>query len=187
MKKKLIVELDGQWVLSHREDEILPIAAIESELKALDVFECDESSLTSLLILFDENKIDVEEAKSKIENAFLSKYPQENIKEILFIQIEDYEESSEEPEIGEGDEESKAEEPKQKEQKADTLQRINALVGVTEFKLLAKELSEIAAEIKRAGTYEVFQSVLSVLHRRRRRTDHISYSAGAAHRGIRPM
>ena len=34
--KRMIVELDGQWVLSHREDEILPIAAIESELKALD-------------------------------------------------------------------------------------------------------------------------------------------------------
>lgn len=106
MKKKLIVELDGQWVLSHREDEILPIAAIESELKALDVFECDEGSLTSLFILFDENKIGTEEAKSKVESAFLSKYPQENIKEILSIQIEDYEESSEEPEIEEGDEES---------------------------------------------------------------------------------
>lgn len=156
MKKKLIVELDGQWVLSHRQDEILPIAAIESELKALDVFECDEGSLTSLFILFDENKIGAEEAKSKIENAFLSKYPQENIKEILSIQIEDYEESSEEPEIEEDDEESEPDEPRQKEQKADVLQRINSLVGAAEFKALAKEIAELSPEIKRAGTYEVF-------------------------------
>ena len=107
--KKLIVELDGQWVLSHRDDEILPIAAIESELKALDVFECDEVSLTSLFILFDENKIGADEAKSKVESAFLSKYPQDNIKEILSIQIEDYEESFEEPEIEEDKEEPKVE------------------------------------------------------------------------------
>ena len=156
MKKKLIVELDGQWVLSHRDDEILPIAAIESELKALDVFKCDEGSLTSLFILFDENKIGAEEAKSKIERAFLSKYPQENIKEILSIQIEDYEESFEEPEIGEENEESEPNEPRQKEQKADVLQRINSLVGAAEFKSLAKEIAELSPEIKRAGTYEVF-------------------------------
>ena len=156
MKKKLIVELDGQWVLSHRDDEILPIAAIESELKALDVFECDEGSLTSLFILFDENKIGAEEAKSKIESAFLSKYPKENIKEILSVQIEAYEESSEEPEIEEDDEESELDEPKQKEQKTNALQRINSLVGAAEFKSLAKEIAELSPEIKRAGTYEVF-------------------------------
>ena len=156
MKKKLIVELDGRWVLSHREDEILPIAAIESELKALDVFECDESSLTSLFILFDENKIGTEEAKSKIESAFLSKYPQDNIKEILSIQIEDYDESPEEFEIEEEDEESKVEEPRHKEQKADALHKINSLVGAAEFKSLAKEIAELSPEIKRTGTYEVF-------------------------------
>ena len=154
--KKLIVELDGQWILSHRDDEILPIAAIESELKALDVFECDEGSLTSLFILFDENKIGAEEAKSKIESAFLSKYPQDNIKEILSIQIEDYEESSEEPEIEEENEESEPNEPRQKEQKADVLQKINSLVGAAEFKSLTKEIAELSPEIKRAGTYEVF-------------------------------
>lgn len=156
MKKKLIVELDGQWVLSHRDDEILPIAAIESELKALDVFECDEGSLTSLFILFDENKIGAEEAKSKIESAFLSKYPQDNIKEILSIQIEDYEESSEELKIEEAGEESKIDEPRQKEQKTDVLQKINSLVGAAEFKSLTKEIAELSPEIKRAGTYEVF-------------------------------
>ena len=156
MKKKLIVELDGRWVLSHRDDEILPIAAIESELKALDVFECGEGSLTSLFILFDENKIGAEEAKSKIESAFLSKYPQDNIKEILSIQIEDYDESPEEFEIEEEDEESKVEDPRHKEQKADALQRIHSLVGAADFKSLAKEIAELSPEIKRAGTYEVF-------------------------------
>ena len=155
-KRKIIIELDGQWVLSHRDDEILPIAAIESELKALDVFECDEGSLTSLFILFDENKIGAEEAKSKIESAFLSKYPQDNIKEILSIQIEDYEESSEELKIEEAGEESKVDEPRQKEQKTDVLQKINSLVGAAEFKSLTKEIAELSPEIKRAGTYEVF-------------------------------
>ena len=156
MKKLLIVELNGQWVLSHREDEILPIAAIESALNALDVFKCDESSLTSLFILFDENNIGVEEAKSKIESAFLSKYPQENIKEILSIQIEDHVESSELPETEEDAAEANVEEPKHKEQKTDVLQRIYSLVGAMEFKLLAKEIAELSPEIKRSGTHEVF-------------------------------
>ena len=150
--KRMIVELDGQWVLSHREDEILPIAAIESELKALDVFECDESSLTSLCIVFDENKIGAEEAKSKIESVFLEKYPRENIREILSVQIEDHEESFEDLVFeDEGSEEWEYSEPK-----GDALQKINALVGAAEFRSLAKEISDIAAEIKRTGTYEVF-------------------------------
>ena len=153
MKRKIILELDGQWVLSHREDEILPIAAIESELRALDVFECDESSLTSLCILFDENKIGAEEAKSKIESVFLSKYPREDLQGILSIRIEDREESSEEPELKRTDESS---ERVPSAQKGDALQKINALVGAAEFRSLAKEISDIAAEIKRTGTYEVF-------------------------------
>ena len=151
--KKLMVELDGQWVLSHREDEILPIAAIESELKALDVFECDESSLTSLCILFDENKIGAEEAKSKIESVFLSKYPREDLQGILSIRIEDHEESSEDPRLKRTDESA---ERVPSAQKGDALQKINALVGAAEFRSLAKEISDIAAEIKRTGTYEVF-------------------------------
>ena len=151
--KRMIVELDGQWVLSHREDEILPIAAIESELKALDVFECDESSLTSLCILFDENKIGAEEAKSKIESVFLSKYPREELQGILSVRIEDREESSEDPELKRTDESS---ERVPSAQKGDALQKINALVGAAEFRSLAKEISDIAAEIKRTGTYEVF-------------------------------
>lgn len=150
--KRMIVELDGQWVLSHREDEILPIAAIESELKAFDVFECAESSLTSLCIVFDENKIGAEEAKSKIESVFLEKYPRENIREILSVQIEDHEESFEDHVFeDEGSEEWEYSEPK-----GDALQKINALVGAEEFRSLAKEISDIAAEIKRTGTYEVF-------------------------------
>ena len=151
--KKLMVELDGQWVLSHREDEILPIALIESELKALGVFECDESSLTSLCILFDENKIGAEEAKSKIESVFLSKYPREELQGILSIRIEDHEESSEDPRLKRTDESS---ERVLSAQKGDALQKINALVGAAEFRSLAKEISDIAAEIKRTGTYEVF-------------------------------
>ena len=148
--KRMIVELDGQWVLSHREDEILPIAAIESELKALDVFECDENSLTSLCIVFDENKIGAEEAKSKIESVFLEKYPRENIREILSIQIEDHEESFEDL-VFEDEGSWEYSEPK-----GDALQKINALVGAAELRSLAKEISDIAAEIKRTGTYEVF-------------------------------
>lgn len=151
--KKLMVELDGQWVLSHRDDEILPIALIESELKALGVFECDESSLTSLCILIDENKIGAEEAKSKIESVFLSKYPREELQGILSIRIEDREESSEDPELKRTDESS---ERVPLAQKGDALQKINALVGAAEFRSLAKEISDIAVEIKRTGTYEVF-------------------------------
>ena len=151
--KRMIFELDGQWVLSHREDEILPIAAIESELRAFDVFECDESSLISLCILFDENKIGAEEAKSKIESVFLSKYPREELQGILSIRIEDHEESSEDPELKRTDESS---ERVPSAQKGDALQKINALVGAAEFRSLAKEISDIAAEIKRTGTYEVF-------------------------------
>ena len=43
-----------------------------------------------------------------------------------------------------------------KDRRSGNLQKINALVGAAEFRSLAKEISDIAAEIKRTGTYEVF-------------------------------
>ena len=162
MKKKLTIELDGQWVLSHREDDVLPIAAIESELKAIDAFSCDESTFTSLSVSFDENEMSAEEAERRVVSAFLRKYPHESVKDILSLKVEDRAEDFAVPACGAAYEEPDdcfENEPKgaaRGEREPSTLQKIASLVGAAEFKARAEELAAVAPEIVRAGTYEVF-------------------------------
>lgn len=156
MKKKLIVELDGQWVLSHREDETLPVAAMESGLKALGVFECDKSSLTSLSVLFDDNKINSTEAEQKVKEILISIYPNEDVKEILSVKVEDYKKNMADIEIPEDTEDEGSVYQGQEKQEISAVKKINSLVGASEFKALAQEIIDVSAEIKRASTYEVF-------------------------------
>ena len=156
MKKKLIIELDGQWVLQHREDELLPIAAIESELNKLGVFECSEGSLTSLVVLFDEDAIGDEAVLEKLAAILSDKYPREDLGNILSVQIEGGEESGNAalPQI-ERKEPKKGAEPQENRAQI-ALNKIDALVGAAEFKALAREIADVAPEIRRTGAYEVF-------------------------------
>lgn len=173
-KKVFIVELDSDWVLQHRDDDELPVAAIKAELSKNKTITVKESSLTSVTIVYSDNTSDYSGLKSFILRFFQSRYPGDKPNEILSFQtgLSD-----------EGDEGIKNEEKSEKESKdgdifprinldiaefgagkkdesaekdGDAMDRIDALVGAAEFKTLARELTSVAEEIKRDGTYEVF-------------------------------
>lgn len=90
MKRKITIELEGQWVLSHREDEVLPAEALGNRLNALGIFQTDGVSLTSLFVVYDGDKLSDADAERKIRAVFAEGYPKENTDEILSLQAEQY-------------------------------------------------------------------------------------------------
>ena len=167
MKKKLTVELDGAWVLSHRDDEVLPVDAIESRLKAVDGLELKNSTLVSLDVLFDDDKISAEQVEGNIKSLFAEIYSEVNADEILSVQTEDYD--GEEPDLidkaldairrysgTQSEKDGESDDLQPEKDGEDALTKIDALVGAAEFKALAREIADVAPEIRRTGTYEVF-------------------------------
>lgn len=170
--KKLTIELNGNWVLKHRDDDELPVAILKSELGKLDGVKINSSSLTSLTIIYDEQNIDLGVVKQHVTQIFTNKYPQEKSDDILSYQIEEVVEKSDEKienqeadslevakrrqEMIERISRNLAEEATAAASNIDVKDKIGTLVGAAEFKQLAQEIIEISDEIKRTNTYEVF-------------------------------
>lgn len=173
--KKLTIELDGNWVLQHRDDDELPVAILTNELSKLSGVEIDDSSLTSLTIVYDDKSVDLANVKQHVAQIFTNNYPQEKSDGIILSYEEDEVTEKKDDTLATSDDGAEAEKSKQEEPKrivlnreggnaatgtADSeggvLDKINALVGAAEFKRLAQEISDISDEIKRTNTHEVF-------------------------------
>ncbi|MCH5163184.1 MAG: AAA family ATPase [Clostridiales bacterium] len=171
--KKLTIEFDGAWVLQHRDDDELPIAILKNELSKLSGVQEKDSSLTSLTLVFDEQKADTGDITELIKKLIADRYPQDKSDDILSVEIvdvpeeKDVNQTSDDPSSGETEgkpqsgSDSQSGQPKEDGLKTDNktagvLQKIDALVGALEFKRLAHEIADIADEVKRTNTQEVF-------------------------------
>ena len=67
--KKIVVELEGGWVLKHRDDEELPISKLKSQLQG-DKVSIEDSSLTSITILVKGEETDASRVADHIRTAF---------------------------------------------------------------------------------------------------------------------
>lgn len=180
-KKKFIVELDSNWVLQHRNDDELPIAAMKAELSKDKTLIIKESSLTSMTIIYTEDTADYSGIKGALVRFFKNRYPEDKPNEIMSFKsgiADDEDQPDNKPEKSETDEETREKIERRRrelirrmseleeddededsdsfENTSDPIEKINALVGATEFKALAKEIIDIADEIKSTDTYEVF-------------------------------
>ena len=180
-KKKFIVELDSNWVLQHRNDDELPIAAMKAELSKDKTLIIKESSLTSMTIIYTEDTADYSGIKGALVRFFKNRYPEDKPNEIMSFKsgiADDEDQPDNKPEKSETDEETREkmerrrrelirrmseleeddedEDSDSSENTSAPIEKINALVGATEFKALAKEIINIADEIKSTDTYEVF-------------------------------
>ena len=81
--KKLIIELDGSWVLQHREDDELPIEVIKAELGKDKTLTLEDSSLTSLTLIYSEDTADYAGIKGCVMRLFAARYAGERAKEIV--------------------------------------------------------------------------------------------------------
>ena len=180
--KKLTIELDGNWILGHKDDNELPVSILKGELSKLKGVEIKADSLTSLTLVYDDKDTDLDKIRECVKQFFSDSYPQDdNFADIVSFQLS---EESEDNDDGEDefskeikarrDElEKRRQEVKEQmnkmfeeakigarksnsDSKIDPMGQINALVGASEFKQLAQEIVEIAGEIKRTNTHEVF-------------------------------
>ena len=153
--KKLTIELDGNWVLLHRDDEELPVEILKAELAKSGGVEIKESSLTSITVVYDENTSDGGGIKELVTRLISARYDGVNVNDIVSFQSGDYIEKTKEEREPEP-EDKKVKEENEEKKDCGANEKINRLVGAAEFKELAEEISGIAEEIRRTDTYEVF-------------------------------
>lgn len=168
--KKLTIELDGNWVLKHREDDELPVAVLETQLRKISGIKIKDSTLTALTVTYDDNNVERTGITGYVLKLFAEKYPQDNAGEILSFETCDINDEPDKIKIGEpferreaierlhGELAKRAQEVsgKKEEPEITVLKKIDGLVGGNEFKALAREISGIADEVKRTDTFEVF-------------------------------
>lgn len=163
-KKKIIIELNGNWVLQHRNDNELPISVLEAELSKEKTLIIKEASLTTLTIIYSEDATNQSKIESLVSSIFANRYPKDDINDILTFNTEEYNEEDKtdmkttETQLQHINGEKGSEKTKEElyGNDEDVVAKINALVGAKEFKKLSKEITAIAYEIKQTDTYEVF-------------------------------
>lgn len=162
---KLVISLSGSWVLSHREDDILPVDYLIKVVgdKFAGKLEVEDSGITEL-VLNVKGSDSADTIVSQIRKIFCEHYSLADDNSVLLIKTHvAKDEVSSEPE------KKPAEQPKQEEatestQKAEednssaiekALEEINKLVGAEEFKALAKEIVDIAPQIIKNKTFDI--------------------------------
>ena len=162
---KLVISLSGSWVLSHREDDILPIDYLIKVVgdKFAGKLEVEDSGITEL-VLNVINGQNPDLIMHILRKTFCEHYSLADDNSVLLIKTHvAKDEVSSEPE------KKPAEQPKQEEatestQKAEednssaiekALEEINKFVGAEEFKALAKEIVDIAPQIIKNKTFDI--------------------------------
>lgn len=156
--RKLTVEVDASWLLSHREDDELPIARLAREVEKQKEVTVKETSLCSLLAVFEDNAINEMEFAEKLVAFLAVNYPDAMKNDLVSIDFDVYAE--------ECDQEEAVALPKATPERTDvrtkkesTLsEKISALVGAVEFKNLLAEIESVSKEIRRTKTFDVFLS-----------------------------
>lgn len=171
MKTCLTVDLAVSFVLEHKEDDPLPIELIKRKFETEQGVDVRKASFTSLSLVLD-NGVDSDAISEKIRQIFSAQYPEDGEVLSLSKSEEDSEDADEngdgesEDEDGEedGEEEeevetrhSRKEEGKKNGRTAKTVMAdIEKLIGAEEFKALCRELVEVAPELVRSKTVDVF-------------------------------
>lgn len=182
MKYTINIEFDSDWILSHRNDDELPVETLIKGLKNCKLSNT-KSSFTTLSAIVDDGVVPQNAFESLVLKVLLKEYPEENVKDTFTLTIEGVTAEKEEAAVTDEKDEDETEtqsdsaaksldwllgggsktEVKGDESKeesgdvgADVMEKIEKLVGAAEFKTLAKEISAISPEIKRNNTYDIF-------------------------------
>ena len=180
MMKKLLIEFEADWVLSHREDDCLPVDAICKALEGMTEIKVEGNSLTDIFVVFDEQTVQADELQKKIKEVIASKFPQDDLNSVFRFKLVSEQAGGEkdvqdEPEKGDSEaEQAEDEEIAQHRAKArelasslkeelnggnklqDIADKIDGLVGAQAFKDLANELVLISPETKKRKLGDLF-------------------------------
>ena len=171
----LTIGLDGDWVLRHCNDAQSPTEIIKAEVAKFDNMEVSNSSNNLVAVIFDEATADSTRLIDAIVDLFEARYPDTSPFEILrFAEFDATDEDVstkrdnpiEKPDEKGLDEfeifasrvsgsDGSAPADPISERRSGILDKIDGLVGATEFKALCKEIASISDEIKRTKTLDV--------------------------------
>lgn len=157
---KMIVMLTGSWVLSRRNDDVLPSNYLEKAIseKLGDKVKIVDTDLTELVL--NVKKADAEIVAEQIRNLFSEHYSLEECKEVLSINTDEITENPDEiikgNIVGDSKPENSGDTGERDEEKIEKcLEEIEKLVGAEEFKALAKEIVEISPQIIENKTFDI--------------------------------
>ncbi len=159
MQKKFSLSFDSSWVLTKKDDDVLPIEAFIKNIKELFDVEVLSSSLTDCDILIKDGTLDdniiCEKISALLKEKFSLLVPSDSVEyaltEYVFEPTKEDEAiatpSVNDEDISEDNTDNKVE---------DVLNRINALIGAEEFKKMADECVRIAPGLIKHNTVEAF-------------------------------
>lgn len=163
MKKLLTIELSQEWVLSHRTDDILPIALIERELSGVGGLEIKDKTFKQLELLFEDSIITEPSLNEKLVSIIKEHYPNETPQVSIRCRAEQGDELVDEfnemlSALGQCSEKPTVTKNDDGMQQVEVLAQIDDLIGAAEFKQIAHEIAQIAPEVRSRKTYEIFLS-----------------------------
>lgn len=149
MCKLLTVAFDSSWVLSKRNDDVLPVDAFIRSLQSLFTIEVKHKNLTGCeMVIHDENTSDerIISAVHTLLQQTLAVQESDNVVQLSLIEYSEPEAASE----PQKDETAVPQTPPEESAMA----AIDALVGAEEFKALAQEIARVAPGLKKHNTLE---------------------------------
>lgn len=165
--KKVTINFDNMWVLSKKDDDVLPVQVITDRLKKRPEVEVLYTSLACCEFVVKDSKYD-EKALMQMVNQLLTEcFSIDESNDAVEVLMSDYVEKPEQKSDDEAEDEI-TEAPSKESKSAvpednfseraaeEILEKIDKLIGADEFKAIARECVRIAPGIRKYKTYEAF-------------------------------
>lgn len=167
--KRIVIELNGSWILKHDGDGQLPTDRLGAVF-GRENFAIEEKTLTTITLIAKDPDVDSSFLFKHVRDTFLELYPEDDADEILHLKVMWAGDTIEDPpeELDEKIEDMQKlldeiirddggdEEETEDLEKKDVLDKISQLVGAEEYKQLVNEIFTVAPEILRECTKSVF-------------------------------
>lgn len=169
---KFSLEFDKKWLFTRRPDSVLPVSNVISFLKSIEGVRIEDESIYSLIFEYDENKIDTDELKKKVQDFLAQAYDEANYTlDVVGEVAEDENDESEDNDIDDDDDSDDDDSDDDDEDidlfgdcideedyGADNIlhNMKKELVGAFEFKALMQEIRQVVPHMQTRRTVPAF-------------------------------
>lgn len=162
-QKKIVLSFDSSWVLSKRDEAVLPVEAFLSALNEIIRIDILESSLTDCEFVVKDDALDSEAVEAVVSDVLHNKFELDKQSGVFELSVTDFvdeklplSQSRSTPPESEPAKDTADDLKSESAISESTINRINGLIGAEEFKALADECVCIAPGIKKHNTFEAF-------------------------------
>ncbi len=151
MQKKLTVSFDSAWILSRKDDAVLPVQAFVSEIKKLYDVEILSHSLTECELVFKSEGLNDKELCFKAYSLLWEMFSVAPEDEVVNLSVS---ELADETAAEQAQPTAPAIKMQAVDSSASALSKINSLIGAEEFKQLANECARVAPGLIKHNTVD---------------------------------